>query len=103
STADGGQKKVGEDMGFEAKVHLGVLKPEDVTVEVYYGPLNHMGDFTNRTTLILEPDKDLHGGAWLFKNTVTCRNTGKFGYTIRVLPSKKRLANPFALGLICWA
>ena len=104
STADGGQKTVGEDMEFEARVHLGaLLVPEDVTVEAYYGPLNHMGEFIDRTTLALNPNQDLSGGVWLFKNAVTCRNTGKFGYTIRVMPSQKRLANPFALGLICWA
>jgi len=103
STADGSQRTVGEEMVFEARVHLGALAPEDVTVEIYYGPLDHMGEFTDRTTHPLEPAQDLGGKVWLFKNTVTCRNTGKFGYTIRVTPSQKRLANPFVLGLICWA
>jgi starch phosphorylase len=103
SNADGGQKMVGEDMEFEARVILGALTPEDVTVEAYYGPLNHMGEFTDRFTLPLEPAGESGGGVWLFKNAVTCRTTGKFGYTVRVTPSQKRLANPFVTGLICWA
>jgi starch phosphorylase len=103
SNADGGQKTVGESMEFEARVVLGGLTPEDVTVEAYYGPLDHMGEFTGRHTLDLEPIRDQGGGAWLFKNSVTCRTTGKFGYTVRVTPSQKRLANPFVTGLICWA
>ncbi len=94
---------VGEDLEFEARVVLGDLTPEDVTVEAYYGPLNHMGEFTDRLTLPLEPIRSLEGEGWLFKNTVTCRSTGKFGYTVRVTPSQKRLANPFVTGLICWA
>jgi starch phosphorylase len=103
STADGGQKTVGEALEFQAQVHLGALGPEDITVEAYYGPLDHMGEFTDRTTLPLEPTQNLNNGAWLFKNTVTCRHTGKFGYTMRVMPSRKQLANPFVMGLICWA
>ncbi|GHV56936.1 alpha-1,4 glucan phosphorylase [Deltaproteobacteria bacterium] len=103
SSADGGHKKVGEELEFEAKVQLGALCPEDVTVEAYYGHLDHMGEFIDRTTLPMEPAQDLGGGTWMFKNAVTCRATGKFGYTIRVTPSQKRLANPFALGLIAWA
>jgi starch phosphorylase len=103
SSADGGHKKVGEYLEFEAKVHLGALSPEDVTVEAYYGHLDHMGEFIDRATLPMEPLQDIGGGAWLFKSAVTCRVTGKFGYTIRVTPSQKRLANPFALGLIAWA
>ena len=103
STADGGQKTVGEGLGFEAQVHLGDLNPEDVTVEAYYGPLNHMGEFIDRTTQPLEPTKNISSGIWLFQGTVICKNTGKFGYTIRVTPSQKRLANPFAMGLISWA
>jgi len=103
STADRSEKTVGEDLEFEARVRLGTLVPEDVTVEAYYGPMDHKGEFTDRTILPLEPARDLGGGAWLFKNAVNCQNTGKFGYTVRVTPSQKRLANPFLTGLICWA
>ncbi|MDR1922316.1 MAG: alpha-glucan family phosphorylase, partial [Candidatus Adiutrix sp.] len=102
SDADVSDKKVGDETGFIAKVKLGSLSPDDVTVEAYYGRLDHMGEFINRATLTLEPCEDL-GGVWLYKGTLALKETGKFGYTVRVTPSQKRLANPFVLGLVSWA
>ncbi|UQZ90388.1 alpha-glucan phosphorylase [Deltaproteobacteria bacterium Smac51] len=98
-----GDKRVGDAMEFTAKVQMGSLSPEDVTVEAYYGHLDHMGEFIDRSTLALKPAEDLGGNVWLYKNSLTCRDTGKFGYTVRVTPSQARLANPFVLGLISWA
>ena len=103
SNSDQGTRKVGEEVEFTAQVRMGGLIPEDVTVEAYYGHLDHMGEFIDRSTLPLFPDRDLGDGVWQYKNSATCRHTGKFGYTVRVTPSQNRLANPFVLGLISWA
>lgn len=103
STADGGQKVIGDQVDFTAEVQMGSLSPQDVTVEAYYGHLDHMGEFIDRRTLTLMPSEDLGGGLWRYQGRSFCRDTGKVGYTVRVTPSQKRLANPFVLGLICWA
>ena len=98
-----GDKRVGDYIEFTAKVRMGSLSPEDVTVETYYGHLDHAGEFMDRNTLCLEPMEDLGENVWLYKGGLTCRDTGKFGFTVRVTPSQKRLANPFVMGLISWA
>lgn len=98
-----GDKRVGDEMEFAAKVQMGSLAPADVTVDAYYGHLDHKGEFVDRATMALAPAEDLGGGAWLFKGRLTCRHTGKFGFTVRVTPSQERLANPFVMGLISWA
>ncbi len=103
STADEKTRLVGDEIEFTAEVRMGSLDPEDVTVEAYYGRLDHMGEFLDRNTLPLETESDLGDGVWRFRNKVACQDTGKFGYTVRITPSQKRLANPFVLGLICWA
>ncbi|MDR2947447.1 MAG: alpha-glucan family phosphorylase, partial [Candidatus Adiutrix sp.] len=103
SNADGASKTVGEDLEFTAMVRMGDLSPDDVTVEAYYGHLDHMGNFIDRSTLALLPEQDMGDGVWRYKNTLSGRSTGKFGYTVRVTPSQRRLANPFVLGLISWA
>ena len=103
STADQTGKKVGDDVEFTAEVQMGSLLPEDVTVEAYYGHLDHMGEFIDRNTYSLSPQENLGGGVWRFKGVINCQDTGKFGYTVRVTPSQKRLANPFVMGLISWA
>ena len=42
------------------------------------------------------------GAAWLFKGTIRCRNSGHYGYTVRVLPRNANLGNPYEPGLVCW-
>ena len=103
STADQSSRIVGEPIEFYAQVKLGTLNPEDVTVEAYYGRLNHQGEFIDRSTVPLKPEKQLEDGSWQYVGRVDCHHTGKFGYTVRATPSQKRLANPFVLGLISWA
>ncbi len=103
SNADGGSRRVGDDVEFTARVRLGSLAPADVTVEAYYGHLDHMGEFIDRATLTLGPEKDLGDNTWQYRGRVACRHTGKFGYTVRVTPSQERLANPVVMGLVSWA
>ena len=104
SNADQEQKCVADKVEFSTKVQLGSLTPDDVTVEVYIGHLDHKGDFVNRSVQPLEAaEQEGGGGAWQYRGNITCNHSGKFGYTVRVTPSQKRLANPFVLGLVSWA
>ena len=93
---------IGEKLEVTAKVVLGELSPDDVTVEAYFGRLDHKGEFKERETKELLPvsfDKGVH----VFKGDVECSGTGRFGYTVRIMPSKRRLENPFVMGLVAWA
>jgi len=101
-SGDGIDMPVGSELDIEARIKLGSLTPEDVTVEAYYGKLDHNGDFFERDTAILEV-KDIKGQIYSFKGKINCPKTGRFGYTVRVTPSKKRLENPFIIGLVTWA
>jgi starch phosphorylase len=93
---------VGSELDIEAKVLLGSLSPEDITVEAYYGRLDHNGDFAERDTAVLEV-VDLKDEVHYFKGKIPCVDTGRFGFTVRVMPSRKRLENPFIMGLVTWA
>jgi starch phosphorylase len=93
---------IGERLEITARINLGELSTDDITVEVYYGRLDHNGDFSERETKELLPAGIDHG-IHLFKGFIDCRGTGRFGYTVRILPSKKRLENPFVMGLVAWA
>jgi starch phosphorylase len=101
-SGDGLDMPVGSGLDIEARVKLGSLTPEDVTVEAYYGKLDHDGDFFERDTVMLEV-KDIKGQIYNFKGKIPCPKAGRFGYTVRVTPSKKRLENPFITGLVTWA
>ncbi len=93
---------VGQEVEVVARVKLGDLSPEDVIVEAYYGGLDHQGKFAGRETVPMEV-KDSDGDAYTFRGLIPCRTTGRFGYTVRVMPSHKRLENRFAMGLVTWA
>lgn len=101
--ADGLEIPVGQQLEVEARVRLGSLGPEDATVEAYYGPLGPEGEFVQRDTTALKVVKDLGGGAYLFRGTIPCSKSGRFGYTVRIMPSLERLENRFAMGLVTWA
>jgi len=92
----------GKELEVVAKIRLGSLTPEDVTVEAYYGRLDQNGDFTERETAPLQA-VDSADGLHTFTGKIPCQKTGRFGYTVRITPTKERLENRFAMGLVTWA
>ncbi len=92
----------GKELEVMAKIRLGLLTPEDVTVEAYYGKLDQNGDFAERETAPLQAAESVDG-LHTFTGQIPCRKTGCFGYTVRIMPSKDRLENRFAMGLVTWA
>jgi starch phosphorylase len=102
ASGDVSDMPVGSELDIEAKVLLGSLSPEDVTVEAYYGRLDHNGDFAERETAVLDV-VDFKDEVHYFKGKIPCVDTGRFGFTVRVMPSRKRLENPFIMGLVAWA
>jgi len=92
----------GKELEVVAKIGLGSLTPEDITVEAYYGRLDQNGDFAERDTVPLQAE-DSADGLCMFRGQIPCQKTGRFGYTVRITPSKEKLENPFAMGLVTWA
>ena len=102
SSNEGVEIPVGKDLDVEARIRLGSLSPEDVSVEAYFGQLDQYGDFAERETTVLDL-VDSTDDIFSFRGKITCLKTGRFGYTVRVMPSKKRLENRFVMGLVTWA
>ncbi|HUT71572.1 MAG TPA: alpha-glucan family phosphorylase [Desulfatiglandales bacterium] len=102
TSRDGLEMSVGNEIDAVARVRLGSLSPEDVTVEAYYGRLDPNGDFLERETVTLEA-ADSADGVFTFRGTIPCARTGRYGFTVRVTPSHKRLENRFVMGLVTWA
>jgi len=102
ASLDGMERTVGAEVEVFAKVKLGSLSPEDVIVEAYFGRLNPDGNFAERATVPLSV-VDSTDGIITYGGKIPCRETGRFGYTVRVMPSHERLENRFAMGLVTWA
>jgi starch phosphorylase len=99
---DGLELNVGQEVLAQAKVRLGSLTPDDVTVEAYFGRLQPGGDFAERETMPLKV-ADVKDGLYLYQGSIPTSMTGRFGYTVRITPSREKLENPFIIDLVTWA
>ncbi len=99
--------KVGDRLAIRARVRLGSLSPDDVSVQVYYGPISAEGRIVQgkTATLTLEADRPQSDdeGWYTFVGTISCTSSGQHGYALRVLPHHEDLVNPYEPGLIVWS
>jgi len=96
--------KVGADMDVKAIVRLGQLKPDDVTVQLYFGQLTTRGDIGSGSAVNME----LIGpngaeGTYTFHANINYDTSGERGISVRVLPHHESLPTPFQPGIIRWA
>jgi starch phosphorylase len=94
--------KVGQNLQVEALVDLPNLKPEDIAVELYIGPLNATGQIERPQLLPMKYVHPMAPDRHLFLGEITCNISGRQGYAIRVVPGSSDLATPFEPGLIAW-
>jgi len=95
--------EVGATLQVRATVRLGQIKPEDVLVQLYTGPLDGQGKVRNAQTVEMTCSHSGADGVHLYSGTIPCRSSGMHGYALRILPRHKDLISPFQAGLIVWA
>lgn len=102
--ADGKEgMKVGESLDVQAKLDLGGLKPDDVSVELYHGMLNSNGEIVKPTVVPMSAAGKPKGTVYEFSGTIKSESSGRHGYTVRVLPHHVDIDNPCKQGLALWA
>ena len=98
-----GALEVGAELQITARVGLGRLNPDDVSVQIYHGIVDSWGNInqgcikqmTNETAAKKE-------NTHLFSGTIKCSRSGKCGFALRVLPKHEDLAEPYEPGLVVW-
>jgi len=95
--------KVGSQIEVQALIHLGSLKPQDVTVELYHGPLDTKGEISSKEVTVMNCVEAKGNGEYIFAGVIPCRISGRYGYTLRLLPHHEDLSSPYEPGLILWA
>jgi starch phosphorylase len=98
-----GTLPVGANFQARARVRLGPLLPEDVSVELYLGRLNPAGEFAEPASIRMQSAGPAANREFWFEATASCAHSGKYGFTVRVRPNHPNLTVPFLPGLICWA
>jgi glycogen phosphorylase len=92
---------VGERLAATARVALAGLSPEEVRVELYYGPISSTGEIDQARTVEMTPgagDK----ASWEYRGEVECSLSGRHGYTVRVLPKHPGLTHHYLPGVVRW-
>jgi starch phosphorylase len=100
---DGSPVPVSGDLKIETDVFLNQLKPEDVDVELYFGPLTFEDEFTERQTIPMVSTGENGDGNYRFNGEIPCSSTGKYGFTIRIMPTRAKMETPYSTGLVIWA
>lgn len=100
--ASADEVRIGEDFEVSARVRLGGLEPKDVVVEVYRGALDakdELRDVSTHAMVHLEEAESVH----LFRCVLPFDGSGRFGYTVRVVPHHPEVMVPHELTKIRWA
>jgi starch phosphorylase len=85
-----------------AVAHLGALGPGDVQVQLVHGPVGNTDEIvdpaTAPMTLVGPSDVALAPGRHRYEGTFTCDAPGRYGFTVRVVPSHPDLLTWAELG-----
>ncbi|MBF0481764.1 MAG: alpha-glucan family phosphorylase [Desulfovibrionaceae bacterium] len=103
ASADMQQIHVGEPVEITTEIYLNGIRPEDVQVEIYSGPVDYEGNFAQRETSVMQLAKTGQDGWSVYKGSAKAAEAGRFGFTVRILPHHPLLLDPHSLGLIRWA
>jgi starch phosphorylase len=98
-TSDG-PVELGGELPVTAVVALGSLGPDDVEVQLLHGPVGQNDEIASASVVAMAADPS-DPSRWTAG--FTCDRTGRYGYTVRIVPSHPDLTNPIDLGRIAWA
>jgi len=99
-SASGVDLAVGDRLTVRAEVVLGLVSPDDVNVEIFYGTLED-GRLTNGRASLMAVSRS-ENGAYEYTGVVNCHTSGHFGYSVRVTPRSTGLEDAFDRELIAW-
>jgi len=94
---------VATSMKIAADVHLGLLTPRDVAVELYIGSVAVNGELVEGQSVPMSPEGDPKEGVYRYEVETSIDRSGQHGYTVRVRPYHPDMPMAFLPGLITWA
>jgi starch phosphorylase len=93
---------VEDDFNVSVQIYLGDLLPEEIDVQLYYGRMKRIGELEKGLTQKMAMVEDLGEGQYRYKCTVTCLDSGRYGFTVRVGPQADDWIR-YTPGLLTWA
>ncbi|HEY9684227.1 MAG TPA: alpha-glucan family phosphorylase [Oculatellaceae cyanobacterium] len=95
--------QVGDELKVKALVQLNALKIDDVSVQIYHGPINSYGDITDGEVIPMKFTGHSKGTLTPFEGSIKYFKSGRHGFTVRILPHHADLSSPYETGLVHWA
>ena len=86
----------------KVQLNLGGLSQNDISVEVYFGTLDHKDEITTPATRVLDFQNQM-GDIFNFAGHFTFIESGVQGFTVRVMPNHPLLASSTDMFLCKWA
>jgi starch phosphorylase len=99
---DGTVEPLGGQRRVEAVVALAGLRPDDVRVECVHGPVGPADELVQLTPVTMTRLDGVDGDQHRYEGHVPCERAGRYGYTVRVVPSHPDLGN-FTELAVTWA
>lgn len=92
---------VGDTISVEVKILAGGLNPEQILVQVYFGPLDPDGNITRGQvqTLTIKAQNE---SEWLYEGSFLVEYPGRCGYAARIIPYHEGLIHTFTPPKIKW-
>jgi starch phosphorylase len=87
--------RVGAEFTVQVRVRLGSLRPQDVSVQLVMGLLDATGELTATSESVPLQVQTSEASSALFTGAIRCKNSGQYGYTVRVLPQHPLLPHSF--------
>lgn len=97
------EARVGGRVRVAAEVVLGRLRPEDVSVQIFHGPLDERGAISDPETAEMTCPEGSRPDACPYVGEIACGRSGRLGLAVRVLPRHEDQLHPHELRLMHWA
>lgn len=94
--------RVGQMLEVEADVELGGLDPEDLKVEVYFGALDANDAIVLGSSAPMTFEKQ-NGSSARFRGSIPLTESGRHGFSIRILPSHPDMFDRIEPGYVRWS
>jgi len=94
--------QVGSMVTVRARIVLGNLRPEDVSVQIYNGRVDSSGSLADAQVVPMNRRDGTSNGQHVYQGSVPCQASGLHGFSIRVVPYSEIPSEIHDLGLIIW-
>jgi starch phosphorylase len=94
--------RVGDAVRVSTIVELGELSPEDVVVELYYGPTQGGLELERGQVIRMKVEEQEGTGRYRYGGDIPTRESGAHAYAVRVMPYSAAMSHPYETSLVRW-